>query len=103
MESNAADRNSPEHNELGVRPLTDVVTHNTTYKDTEYAIGGCDKSGSPDTGRYANPPPQYEVTYDERDRYHEYLQQTDDQCYGFCLPILTHYIFSWVFTYLPTI
>ena len=44
--------------------------------------GGCNKFGLfvPDTDRHANPPPQYEMTYDERDRYPVYLRQTDDQC-----------------------
>ena len=53
---------------------------NKTYKDTEYAIGGNNKIDATDANKYPNPPPQYDMTFDERDRYPVYLRHTDDQC-----------------------
>ena len=102
MESESADRDdmvqSPERNtsttksndketrnESIARPRREeepTQGDNQVYRDTEYAIGGCNNFGSfvPDTDKHTNPPPQYEMTYDERDRYPVYLHQTDDQC-----------------------
>ena len=90
MEVEAVEKDSPmqnpERNESAVKTISqrnqEPENQNQGYKDTEYAIGGCNKFGLSlsDADRYANPPPQYEMTYDERDRYLEYLQQTDDQC-----------------------
>ena len=101
MESESVDRDdiaqSPEHNESTTKTHGNetrneliVISHrneepqgdNQMYRDTKYAIGGCNKFGLfvPDTDKQANPPLQYEMTYDERDRYPVYLRQTDDQC-----------------------
>ena len=88
MESELTDRDNPvqgtEQNQPVVGPHgnEEPQNENQTYKDTEYVIGGCNKLGSfvPDTDMHANPPPQYEMTYDERDHYPVYLRQTDDQC-----------------------
>ena len=86
MDFKVADRDnltqSPEQDELTVRAHKndEPPRENETYRDTDYAIGGCNKFGLADSDRYANLPPQYDMTFDERDRYPVYLRQTDDQC-----------------------
>ena len=51
-------------------------------QDTEYAIEGRGENCGPNSNadRYTYPPPEYEMKYDERDRYEECERRTDDQC-----------------------